>query len=231
MIVFIDDTLVYSRSQEEHEEHLRTILQTLRQKQLYAKFNKCEFWLDKVVFLGHVISAEGIYVDPQKIEAVVNWERPTNVTEVRSFLGLAGYYRRFVEGFSKIAIPLTRLTRKNAKFQWNDDCEKGFQELKACLTSAPVLTLPSGNEGFVVYSDASRQGLGCVLMQYGKVVAYASRQLKKHEQNYPTHDLELVAVVFALKILRHYLYGATCQIFTDHKRLKYLFTLKELNLR
>ncbi|KAH9658749.1 Endonuclease [Citrus sinensis] len=231
VIVFIDDILVYSRSQEEHEEHLRTILQTLRQKQLYAKFSKCEFWLDKVVFLGHVISAEGIYVDPQKIEAVVNWERPTNVTEVRSFLGLAGYYRRFVEGFSKIAIPLTRLTRKNAKFQWNDDCEKGFQELKACLTSAPVLTLPSGNEGFVVYSDASRQGLGCVLMQYGKVVAYASRQLKKHEQNYPTHDLELAAVVFALKIWRHYLYGATCQIFTDHKSLKYLFTQKELNLR
>ncbi|KAH9705011.1 Endonuclease [Citrus sinensis] len=209
VIVFIDDILVYSRSQEDHEEHLRTVLQTLRQKQLYAKFSKCEFWLDKVVFLGHVISAEGIYVDPQKIEAVVNWERPTNVTEVRSFLGLAGYYRRFVEGFSKIAIPLTRLTRKNAKFQWNDDCEKSFQELKACLTSAPVLTLPSGNEGFVVYSDASRQGLGCVLMQHGKVVAYASRQLKKHEQNYPTHDLELAAVVFALKIWRHYLYGAT----------------------
>lgn len=147
-----------------------------------------------------MISAEGIYVDRQKIKAVVNWERPTNVTEVRSFLGLAGYYRRFVEGFSKIATLLTRLTRKNAKFQWDDDCEKSFQELKARLTSAPILTLPSGNEGFVVYNDASRQGLGCVLMQHGKVVAYASKQLKKHEQNYPTHDLELAAVVFALKI-------------------------------
>ena len=107
--------------------------------------------------MGHVISAKGIYVDPQKIEAVVNWERPTNVTEVRSFLGLAGYYRRFVEGFSKIVTPLTRLTRKNAKFQWDDNCEKSFQELKACLTSAPVLTLPSGNEGLVVYIDASRK--------------------------------------------------------------------------
>ncbi|KAH9685255.1 Endonuclease [Citrus sinensis] len=231
VIVFIDDILVYSRNEKEHAEHLWTVLQTLRQKQLYAKFSKCEFWLDRVVFLGHVISAEGIYVDPQKIEAVVKWERPTNVTEVRSFLGFAGYYRRFVEGFSKIAIPMTRLTRKNAKFQWDDDCEKSFQELKTCLTSAPVLTLPSGNEGFMVYSDASRQGLGCVLMQHGKVVAYASRQLKKHEQNYPTHDLELAAVVFALKIWRHYLYGATCQIFTDHKSLKYLFTQKELNLR
>ncbi|KAH9671308.1 Endonuclease [Citrus sinensis] len=189
VIVFIDDILVYSWSQEKHAEHLRTVLQTLRQNQLYAKFNKCEFWLDKLVFLGYVISSKGIYVDPQKIEAVVNWERPTNVTEVRSFLGLAGYYCRFVEGFSKIATSLTRLTRKNAKFQWDDDCEKSFQELKARLTSAPVLTLPSGNEGFVVYSDASRQGLGCVIMQHGKVVVYASRQLKKHEQNYPTHDL------------------------------------------
>ena len=117
-----------------------------------------------------------------------------------------------MEGFSKITTSLTRLTRKNAKFQWDDDCEKSFQKLKTCLTSAPVLRLPSGTEGFVVYSKASRQGLGCVLMQHGKVVAYASRQLKKHEQNYPMHDLELAAVVFALKIWRQCLYGATCQI-------------------
>ncbi|KAJ4701059.1 Retrotransposon protein, putative, Ty3-gypsy subclass [Melia azedarach] len=231
VIVFIDDILVYSPSREEHAEHLRVVLQTLKNKQLYAKFSKCQFWLDRVAFLGHVISANGIYVDPQKIEAVVNWERPTSVTEVRSFLGLAGYYRRFVEGFSKIAGPLTKLTRKNVKFEWTDDCEQSFQELKKRLTSAPVLTLPSGTEGFVVYSDASRQGLGCVLMQHGKVIAYASRQLKKHELNYPTHDLELAAIVFALKIWRHYLYGTTCEIYTDHKSLKYLFTQKELNLR
>ncbi|KAJ4701711.1 Retrotransposon protein, putative, Ty3-gypsy subclass [Melia azedarach] len=231
VFVFIDDILVYSQSREEHAQHLRVILQTLRDKQLYAKFSKCQFWLDRVAFLGHVISADGIYVDPQKVEAVVNWERPTNVTEVRSFLGLAGYYRRFVEGFSRIARPLTKLTRKNVKFEWIDDCEQSFQELKKRLTSAPVLTLPSGIEGFVVYSDASRQGLGCVLMQHGKVIAYASRQLKKHELNYPTHDLELAAVVFALKIWRHYLYGPTCEIYTDHKSLKYLFTQKELNLR
>ena len=118
-----------------------------------------------------------------------------------------------MEGFSKIAIPLTRLTKKNAKFQWDDNCEKSFQELKTRLTSAPVLTLPSGNERFVIYSDASSQGLGCVLMQHGKAVAYASRQLEKHEQNYPTHDLELAAVVFALKIWRHYLYGGNVSDF------------------
>ena len=231
VIVFIDDILVYSKSKGEHEEHLRKVLQVLREKQLYAKFKKCEFWLDRMVFLGHVVSSKGISVDPSKIEAVVNWSRPTNVGEIRSFLGLAGYYRRFVEGFSKIASPLTQLTRKNVKFQWSEECEKSFQELKHRLVSAPILTIPSASAGFVIYSDASKKGLGCVLMQDGKVVAYASRQLKTYEQNYPTHDLELAAVVFALKIWRHYLYGERCEIYTDHKSLKYFFTQKELNMR
>ena len=231
VIVFIDDIHVYSGNSEEHSEHLRIVLQTLRERQLYAKLSKCQFWLDRVAFLGHVISAEGVSVDPQKIEAVVNWKPPKNVSEVRSFLGLAGYYRKFVEGFSKIAAPLTKLTRKDVKYDWVDACHKSFDELKGRLTSAPVLVLPNGRDGFVVYSDASRQGLGCVLMQNDRVIAYASRQLKKHEQNYPTHDLELAAVVFALKIWRHYLYGVPCRIFTDHKSLKYIFTQKELNLR
>ena len=220
VIVFIDDILVYSSSKEEHAEHLRIVLQTLKEHQLYAKFIKCQFWLDRVAFLGHVVSAEGISVDPQKIEAIVDWKPPTNVTEVRSFLGLAGYYRKFVvEGFSKIATPLTNLTRKEEKFIWSEACQNSFDELKQRLTTAPVLTLPSGSEGFTVYCDASRQGLGCVLIQHDRVIAYASRQLKKHEVNYPTHDLELAAVVFALRIWRHYLYGVPCRIFTDHKSL------------
>ncbi|CAL9001523.1 unnamed protein product [Prunus brigantina] len=231
VIVFIDDILVYSRTLEGHKKHLRLVLKTLRRKQLYAKFSKCQFWLDRVDFLGHVISAEGIYVDPCKVEAVLNWVQPTSVTEIRSFLGLAGYYRRFVEGFSSIAAPLTRLTRKDVKFEWTEECEQSFQELKKRLTTAPVLALPDDSGNFVIYSDASLQGLGCVLMQHDRVIAYASRQLKKHEQNYPVHDLELAAVVFALKIWRHYLYGETCQIFTDHKSLKYLFTHRELNMR
>ena len=170
-------------------------------------------------------------MDPQKIEAVVNWKPLKNVSEVRSFLGLAGYYRKFVEGFSKIAASLTKLTRKDVKYDWVDACQQSFEELKGRLTSAPVLTLPNGKDGFVVYSDASRQGLGCVLMHNDRGIAYASRQLKKHEENYPTHDLELAAVVFALKIWRHYLYGVPCRIFTDHKSLQYIFTQKELNLR
>ena len=178
-----------------------------------------------------MISAEGVSVDPQKIEAVVNWKPPKNVSEVRSFLGLAGYYRKIVEGFSRIAAPLTKLTRKDVKYDWVDACQQSFEELKGRLTSAPVLALPNGRDGFLVYSDASRQGLGCVLMQNDRVIAYASRQLKKHEENYPTHDLELAAVVFALKIWRHYLYGVPCRIFTDHKSLQYIFTQKELNLR
>jgi hypothetical protein len=231
VIVFIDDILVYSKSLEEHEDHLRIVLQILRDKKLYAKLKKCEFWLNQVVFLGHVVSKDGITVDPSKIEAVVSWDRPTNVSEVRSFLGLAGYYRRFVEGFSRIAAPLTHLTRKNAKFEWKEECEKSFQELKQRLVTAPVLTIPSSSGDFVIYSDAFHKGLGCVLMQHGRVVAYASRQLKNYEQNYPTHDLELAAVVFALKIWRHYLYGEKCEIYTDHKSLKYFFTQKELNMR
>ena len=231
VIVFIDAILVYSRDEEEHTNHLRLVLQTLREKQLYAKFNKCEFWLDQVVFLGHIVSGEGIKVDPKKIEAILNWEPPKNVPELRSFLGLAGYYRRFVKGFSIIAAPLTKILRKHVEYKWIEACQSSFEELKVKLTTTPVLASPSGTCGFVVYSDASYQGLGCVLMQHGRVIAYASRQLRPYEISYPTHDLELAAVVFALKIWRHYLYGETFQIFTDHKSLKYLLSQKELNMR
>ena len=194
VIVFIDDILIYSKSTEEHAQHLELVLRRLQDKQLYAKFKKCEFWLDKVIFLGHVVAKEGIMVDPAKIEAVLQWSQPKNVSEIRSFLGLAGYYRRFVEGFSKIAMPLTLLTRKGHKFTWTEACEKSFQELKTRLTTAPVLTIPHGNNGFAIYCDASKHGLGVVLMQNGKVVAYASRQLKDYETRYPTHDLELAAL-------------------------------------
>ena len=150
---------------------------------------------------------------------------------MRSFLGLAGYYRRLVDGFSRIATPLTELTKKKTRYVWTDKCENIFKELKRRLITAPVLNLPTENEKFVVYCDASIQGLGCVLMQDGKVIAYASRQLKEYEQRYPTHDLELAAVVFALKIWIHYLYGEKCEIYTDHKSLKYFFTRKDLNMR
>ncbi|WVZ48894.1 hypothetical protein U9M48_000288 [Paspalum notatum var. saurae] len=185
-------------------------LEKLRAHKLYAKFSKCEFWLEKVAFLGHILTAEGVAIDPEKVEA-----QPTNVSEIRSFLGLAGYYWRFIEGFSKIARPMTELLKKEKKFVWTESYERSFQELKKRLTTAP---------DFVVYCDASRQGLGCILMHDGKVVAYASRQLRPHEQNYPTHDLEFTTV-------RHYLIGNKCEIYTDHKSLKYIFTQPDLNLR
>ncbi|KAL4282674.1 hypothetical protein GQ457_16G021220 [Hibiscus cannabinus] len=231
VVVFIDDILVYSRTEEDHDRHLRLVLQTLLENQLYAKLSKCELWIREVVFLGHVVSSMGIRVDPKKVEAIVNWKQPTSVTEIRGFLGLAGYYRRFVSGFSKVAAPLTKLLQKGVRYEWSDARQQAFEKLKKALINAPVLTQPVSGKEFVVYSDASYVSLGCVLMQEGRVVAYASRQLKVHEKNYPTHDIELAAVVFALKIWRHYLYGEKCIVYTDHKSLKYLMTQKELNLR
>nr|AAK92604.1 Putative retroelement [Oryza sativa Japonica Group] len=231
VVVFIDDILIYSRTKEEHEEHLRLALEKLREHQLYAKFSKCEFWLSEVKFLGHVISAGGVAVDPSNVESVTNWKQPKTVSEIRSFLGLAGYYRRFIENFSKIAKPLTRLLQKDVKYKWSEECEQSFQELKSSLISAPILILPDPKKGFQVYCDASKLGLGCVLMQDGKVVAYASRQLGPHEKNYPTHDIELAAVVHALKIWRHYLFGTRTEVYTDHKSLKYIFTQPDLNMR
>ncbi|GJU96802.1 putative reverse transcriptase domain-containing protein [Tanacetum coccineum] len=231
VIVFIDDILIYSKNKEEHEEHLKLILELLKKEELYAKFSKCEFWIPKVQFLGHVIDSKGIHVDPAKIESIKDWASPKSATEIRQFLGLAGYYRRFIEGFSKIAKPMTKLTQKNVKFDWGEKEEAAFQLIKQKLCSAPILALPKGSENFIVYCDASHKGLGAVLMQNEKVIAYASRQLKIHEKNYTTHDLELGAVVFALKIWRHYLYGTRCTIFIDHKCLQHILDQKELNMR
>ncbi|WZY70984.1 hypothetical protein YC2023_003224 [Brassica napus] len=231
VIIFIDDILIYSKDEESHKKHLRAVLERLREHKLYAKLSKCSFWQKSIGFLGHIVSDQGISVDPEKIRAIKDWPRPRSATEVRSFLGLAGYYRKFVKGFASLAQPMTRLTGKDVKFTWAEECEECFSALKNMLTSAPVLVLPEADQPYVVYTDASITGLGCVLTQHGKVIAYASRQLRKHEGNYPTHDLEMAAVVFALKIWRSYLYGAKVQILTDHKSLKYIFTQPELNLR
>ncbi|GKC00466.1 putative reverse transcriptase domain-containing protein [Tanacetum coccineum] len=200
MIVFIDDILIYSKSKQEHEEHLKLILELLKKEQLYAKFSKCEFWIPKVQFLGHVIDSQGIHVDPAKIKSIKYWASPKTATEIHQFLGLASYYRRFIKGFSKIAKLMTKLTQKKVKFDWGDKEETTFQLIKHKLCSAPILALPEGSENFIVCCDASIKGLGIVLMQREKVIAYALRELKIHEKNYTTHDLELGIVVFALKI-------------------------------
>ncbi|GKA57751.1 putative reverse transcriptase domain-containing protein [Tanacetum coccineum] len=191
VIVFTDDILIYSKSKEEHEVHLKLILELLKKEKLFGKFSKCEFWLQEVHFLCHVVNSEGIHVDPIKIEVVKNWMPPKTLTEIRSFLGLAGYYRRFIANFPKIAKPLTLLTQKNQKFKWGDKQENAFQTLKDILCDALILALPEGINDFIVYCDASNQGFGCVLIQRNKVIVHASRQLKIHEKNYTTHDLEL----------------------------------------
>src|SRR5438105_11867909 len=219
LVVFIDDILVYSKNEEEHAKHLQLVLERFREHQLYAKFSKCQFWLKEVSFLGHILSAKGVAVDPSKVQEVLDWKSPTSVTEIRSFLGLVGYYRRFIQDFSKIAKPMIKLLQKEAKFIWTSDCEAAFQKQKTLLTTTPVLTQPNVTKPFDVYCDALGTSLGCVLMQKGKVVAYASRQWRKHEEHCATHNLELAAVVHALKIWRHYLLGNVCHIYTDHKSL------------
>jgi hypothetical protein len=231
VVVFIDDILVYSKSEEERVGHLHVVLQRLREHHLYAKLSKCDFWLKKIKFLGHTISQAGIAIDPDKVQEVMNWKPPTTVRQIRSFLGLAGYYQRFIPDFSRIAKPITELLKKEAKFVWSQKCEDAFHALRQHLTTAPVLAQPDSSKPFDVYCDASSTGLGCVLMQDNRVIAYASRALRPHEQNYPTHDLELAAVVHALKMWRHYLMGTHCNIFTDHKSLKYIFTQADLNMR
>ncbi|GJW45759.1 putative reverse transcriptase domain-containing protein [Tanacetum coccineum] len=196
------------RTKKSMGSNLNIVLELLKKERLYAKFSKCDFWLDSVQYMGHVIDSSGVHVDPTKIKAIKSWAAPTTPTEVRQFLGLAGYYRRFIE-----------------------EEEEAFQTLKQKLFSAPILALPEGTKYYMVYCDASLKGYGAVLMQREKVIAYASRQLKVHEKNYTTHDLELGAAVFTLRLWRHYLYGTKCVVFTDHKSLQYILNQKELNLR
>ncbi|GKC21160.1 putative reverse transcriptase domain-containing protein [Tanacetum coccineum] len=192
---------------KESEAHLKAILELLKKEKL------------------------GIHVDPTNIESIKDWASPKTPTEIRQFLGLVGYYRMFIEGFSKIAKSMTKLTQKGFKSDWGEKEGNAFQLIKQKLCSAPILALPEGSEDIVVYCDASYKGLGVVLMQREKVIAYASRQLRTHEKNYTTYDLELGSMVFALKIWRHYLYGTKCTMFTDHKSLQHILYQKELNMR
>jgi hypothetical protein len=198
VVVFIDGILVYSHNEEEHDDHLRMVLQRLRDCQLYAKLRKCESWISEVLFLGQIINRDGLAMDPKKVADILEWKAPRDVRGIKSFIGIARYYRCFIEGFSKIARPMTALLAKNVEFKWTPKCQVSFETLKK-LTTAPVLIVPEVHKPFSVYCDASYTGLGCVLMQEGRVVAYSSRQLKIDERNYPTHDLELAALMHALK--------------------------------
>jgi hypothetical protein len=198
---------------------------------LYTKLSMCEFWLKQVAILGHIISKGGISMDPSKVQDVLSWNAPTSVGDIQSFLGFARYYRRFIKGVLKISKPMTEQTENHKKFKWMPTCESSFHELKKRLMTAPILVMSDMEKPFSIYCDVSGQGLGCVLMQDDHMVDYASRQLRKHEVNYPTHNLELATVVHALKIWRHYLMGNRSELYTDHKSLKYVFILSNLNLR
>jgi hypothetical protein len=181
--------------------------------------------------LGHIISKYGITIDPDKIEAIREWSAPKSVMKFRSFMGLAGYYRSFIVGFSRITHPITSLQRKEKKFQWTEECQKSFQQLKQMLTSSPIPRIADSNEDFMVCTDACKEGLGEVLSHNGFVICYESRKLKYHKKNYETHDLELAAIVHALKKWRHYLMGKRFEVRTYHNGLKYLFNHPTLNVR
>jgi hypothetical protein len=165
LVVFIDDILIYSQSEEEHVGHLTIVLQKLRERQLYAKLSKCEFWIDEVLFSGHIINKDGLAVDPKKVADILNWKAPIDARGIKSFIGMAEYYRRFIEGFSKIAKLMTALLANKVEFKWTQKCQEAFEVLKEKLTTVPVLVLPDVHKSFSMYCDACYTSLGCVLMQ------------------------------------------------------------------
>ena len=235
VIVFLDDILIFSKSLEEHRQHVRTVLQILRKNKLYAKASKCEFFKKSLSFLGHVVGENGISMVMDKVKAIKEWPIPSSVTGVRSFLGLAGYYRRFVKEFSRIAMPLTDLLRTDIKFHWNESQQKAFHLLKDSISSAPVLTIPDVSLPYVVTTDASGFAVGATLSQDQgnglQPIAFISHKMNEHERNYPVHEQELLAVVIALKEWRHYLHGRPFRIITDHQSLRYLSTQPHLSPR
>ena len=231
-LVYLDDVIVYGRDFDEHLKRLREVFERLRQAGLKLKPSKCFLLRPQVPHLGHVISAEGVSTDPEKVKAVQQWPVPSKVTDVRSFLGLASYYRRFIQNFPEIAAPLHRLTAKTTeKFKWSHDCDLAFRALKEKLVSAPVLAFPCFEQKFVLDCDASDYGLGAVISQRQdeteKVIAYASRVLEDRERRYSTTKKEMLAMVYAIKHFRHYLYGRPFKVRTDHNALKWLQSFKE----
>jgi transposase InsO family protein len=234
--VYLDDVLVYSRTPQEHLVHLRMVLQRLREHQLYAKLSKCAFGLGEMPFLGHIISGNGIRMDPAKVDAIANWPTPRTVVQLQSFLGLANYYRRFVQNYSHIAAPLTALATPATKgWPWEEAQEAAFAALKAAIASAPIIHMPDLSQPFVVTTDASNFAVGAVLTQgtgaEERVIAFESKKLSPAETRYPVHDREMLAVIYALKKWRHYLLGAHTTVVTDHKSLEFFTTQPHLNPR
>jgi len=235
VLVFLDDILIYSRNMEEHLVHLRQVLQKLRDDCFYAKMSKCSFATQEVNYLGHTLSREGISTDPEKTEAIRNWPPPTNVSEIRSFLGLAGYYQRFIKNFAEIASPLSDLLKKEIPFSWTEVHQTAFDKLKTALCSAPVLTIFDPLKKLTLETDASGFAIGAVLSQEEsgilKPITFISRKLNRHEKNYATHEKETLAIVYAVTKLRHYLHGPKVRVLTDHHSIRYLSTQPNLSQR
>ena len=235
IIVFLDDILIFSKTLAEHKIHVRKALDLLRRNKLYATAKKCAFFKEKLTFLGHVVSAEGISMEEDKVKSIRQWPAPTSVVGVRSFLGLAGYYRKFVKNFSKIASPMTKLLQKNEPFQWKEPQQKAFEALKLAVSTAPTLILPDDSKPYVVTADASGFAVGATLSQdHGRglqPIAFMSKKMLERELRYPTHEHELLAVVCALKEWRHYLHGRKFTIITDHQSLRHLLTQPHLSGR
>jgi hypothetical protein len=216
VVVYLDDILIFSKTAEEHLSHLRQVLQTLRENQFYANPKKCDFMKEEISFLGHRVSANGLKVDPEKVRSVADWKVPKDVHGVRSFLGLANYFRRFLQGYSKMVVSLTNLTRKDKRWDWTKECQEAFEKVKQALTNAPVLAPPELGKPFELVSDASGVGLGAVLLQDGRPVAFESRKLSPAEQNYTVTEQEMLGVIHALKTWRCYLEGSDFTVVTDH---------------
>uniref|UniRef100_A0A2N9EDV2 Reverse transcriptase domain-containing protein n=1 Tax=Fagus sylvatica TaxID=28930 RepID=A0A2N9EDV2_FAGSY len=231
VVVYFDDILIYSKNLDDHVVHVKSVLDVLRKERLFANLKKCTFYTDKLVFLGFVVSAQGIQVDEEKVRAIQDWPSPTSVGNVRSFHGLASFYRRFVKDFSSLAAPLTEVIKKNVGFRWGEEQEKAFQLIKEKLTNAPLLSLPNFSKTFEIECDASGVGIGAVLMQEGRPIAYFSEKLSGAALNYPTYDKELYALVRALETWQHYLWPKEFVIHTDHESLKHLKGQHKLNKR
>ena len=217
-MVFFDNILIYSQSREERLQQVDEVLSILEEQQLYAKMSKCKFGMTKMISLGHVIGEQGVQVHQEKIQATIDWPTPKNVTELRSFLGLCTYYRRFVKGFSQLTAPLTDLTKKGA-FSWSEEAQVAFEKLKEIMSSCPILALPDFTQSFVLECDASGEGIGAVLMQNNHPIAFESRKLKDYEHHYSIYDKEMLAIMHALAKSRQYLVGNRFKVKTDHNSL------------
>jgi hypothetical protein len=230
VVVYIDDILIYSSSLEEHEEHLRQVFQGLRENKLYAKLEKCEFGVKEVDFLGHRITQEGLKMDDHKVKAILDWEPPKSVPALRSFLGLASYYRKFIKNFAKIAAPSINLLKKSVvTYEWEEVCDETFGTLKGILVKAPVLKLPDFDKEFEIHSDASNFAIGGVLVQEGRPVAFESKKLSETERRWPTHEKEMWAIIHCLKTSGHYIGSKDVVVWTDNVTLRYFATQPKLS--